>query len=73
DAACCEAVCNEDPFCCDEGSWDELCVFLARQSPQCPNCEFECGDPCAGECCNPNGTPGCNDSACCEAVCLLDT
>ena len=72
DAACCESVCNQDPFCCDEGAWDDLCVFLARQSPQCPNCEFECGDPCAGDCCSPNGTPGCNDTACCDAVCLLD-
>ena len=71
DERCCDAVCLQDPFCCDAG-WDDLCVFLARQSPECPSCSFDCGDLCAGDCCEANGTPGCNDTECCTIVCLLD-
>ena len=26
----------------------------------------------SGDCCIDNGTPGCNDSACCETVCFVD-
>ncbi len=73
DATCCNAVCNEDPFCC-EGAWDEFCVFLARENETaCPSCSAECGSPCAGECCSANGTPACDDAACCDAVCQLDS
>ena len=76
DSACCEAVCLLDAFCC-EGSWDEVCVSLARDSLQCngPGClsgSENCGNNCAGDCCTANGTPLCNDEACCQAVCLLD-
>ncbi|MEY3021953.1 MAG: hypothetical protein RIS86_1151, partial [Planctomycetota bacterium] len=28
-----------------------------------------CGDPKSGDCCLANGTPSCNDEACCDAVC----
>jgi hypothetical protein len=35
-----------------------------------------CGEPAAcpgeGSCCAPNGTPGCDDEACCAAVCACD-
>ena len=31
-----------------------------------------CGDPGAGECLEGNGTPGCNDFECCEAVCSFN-
>jgi hypothetical protein len=31
-----------------------------------------CGDPGAGDCCFPNGTPSCNDNDCCDDVCDLD-
>jgi hypothetical protein len=32
-----------------------------------------CGDPLAGACNEANGTPGCDDQACCEAVCGVDS
>ncbi len=31
-----------------------------------------CGDPAAGSCFEANLTPGCDDQACCEAVCAVD-
>jgi len=31
-----------------------------------------CGDPAAGDCCADNGTPGCDDTECCQAVCAVD-
>jgi len=33
--ACCQAVCTEDPFCCDT-NWDQMCVDVAAASPSCP-------------------------------------
>lgn len=77
DESCCEAVCQSDPFCCD-GSWDDFCASIARSlgNPGGP-CDDACpvppcGDPAAGGCCKPNGTPNCSDEECCEAVCLID-
>jgi hypothetical protein len=70
DAACCEAVCAEDPFCCDS-EWDATCAGIARENSAC-NCVSECGDPCAGSCCEPRETPLCDDEACCSAVCAID-
>jgi len=32
----------------------------------------QCGDPAAGDCCVANGTPGCSDLVCCEAICAAD-
>ncbi|MGP1346737.1 MAG: di-heme oxidoredictase family protein [Phycisphaerales bacterium] len=31
-----------------------------------------CGSPDAGDCCVANGTPFCNDAACCELICAAD-
>ncbi len=31
-----------------------------------------CGEAGTGDCCGPTGTPGCEDEACCEAVCAGD-
>ena len=31
-----------------------------------------CGDPATGDCCAANGTPGCDDADCCQAVCAID-
>ncbi len=31
-----------------------------------------CGDPEAGDCCEANGTPYCDDIACCDIVCTID-
>ena len=43
----------------------------------CGNCPADCGVcpgscPGTGECCVPNGTIGCEDTSCCEAVCAID-
>ena len=32
-----------------------------------------CGDPEAGACNEPNGTPGCADASCCTTVCAVDS
>lgn len=69
DADCCSAVCGVDPFCCN-GSWDAGCVFLAGFS--CSTGGGECGDPQSGDCFQANGTPACDDTACCDAVCDVD-
>ena len=62
---CCEAICGLDPFCCD--SWDDTCVVYANAS--CPGL---CGADASGSCFAPHPNPACNDSACCDSVCLLD-
>jgi len=33
--ACCQAVCTDDPFCCDT-NWDQMCVDKAAASTSCP-------------------------------------
>jgi hypothetical protein len=65
DAECCETVCAIDPFCCD-GDWDGLCVLHAEVVCR------GCGSMTAGDCFEPNGTPGCQHFACCDQVCTLD-
>ena len=73
DKRCCNAVCAIDPICCDT-TWDLECVRLARTVPTCPcGADWDCGDPCAGDCCIPNFTPKCNDEDCCENVCAQDS
>ncbi|MEC8560041.1 MAG: hypothetical protein VXY94_08200 [Planctomycetota bacterium] len=34
---------------------------------------YDCGDPAQGLCSEANGTPGCDDSVCCELVCAIDS
>jgi hypothetical protein len=63
DAVCCDAVCAEDVFCC-KGSWDLACVQIAVQL--CDTC------PGPGDCLTFNGSPGCEDEQCCEAVCEME-
>jgi hypothetical protein len=65
DAECCATVCGVDPSCCETG-WDEDCAELAGQL--CVSC-WSCGDEVTGSCCEANGTPYCNDSACCTLIC----
>ncbi len=65
--ACCNTVCGLDPFCCDN-EWDSICAGEA--ATECflvPGCGAD-----AGDCSIANGTPGCNDPACCNLVCGLD-
>jgi hypothetical protein len=45
----------------------DLLALLANWGP-CP----VCGLPDAGNCYVPNGTPGCDDAACCEEICAID-
>ena len=52
-------------LCCITG-WDELCV--AEAEALCDGC----GNPQAGDCCQPNGTPFCDQRTCCELVCQID-
>jgi hypothetical protein len=72
DATCCESVCSYDAWCCGDegGDWDDICAEEAWADPNC-GCEA-CGDPESGDCCEPNGTPYCDDAACCESVCSYD-
>jgi hypothetical protein len=66
DAECCVAVCEEDPYCCAV-NWDALCAGSAFTV-----CG-QCGDADAGSAFVPNGSPGCTDADCCEAVCVVDS
>lgn len=66
DTSCCNLVCKIDPFCC-ESEWDSQCVSEAQDF--CNVCLPPCGLPEAGDCCAVHDTPGCNDKACCFAVC----
>ncbi|MEE9297018.1 MAG: hypothetical protein V3W34_18910 [Phycisphaerae bacterium] len=63
-AECCESVCGARPSCCT--GWDEGCVDLWQSL--CTGC----GNPRAGSCFHPNGTEGCDDQQCCQAVCNLE-
>ncbi len=67
DVECCNIVCSSDPFCCDT-EWDQACVDGA--AALCGGGGV-CG-PGAGDCFIANGTPGCDDVKCCEAICAAD-
>ncbi len=80
DLACCELVCSVDPLCCDT-QWSQSCADFALALCDPAACGgggggggggAGCGDPAAGDCCIANGTPGCSDAECCEAVCAAD-
>lgn len=64
-AACCEAVCAIDNYCCLT-SWDFVCVSEALNL--CSNC----GDSGAGSCLAAHSTPSCSDATCCSLVCAAD-
>ncbi len=49
--------------------WDHP-SFLAARDTLCPTGNPAC--PGTGDCCSANGTPGCDDSVCCELVCACD-
>ena len=64
-AECCNAVCEADPFCCND-HWDNLCASEAGQI--CASC----GGAGAGSCLTPHNNKACNNAVCCEAVCSID-
>ena len=58
-----DCTCDIDSFCCDM-QWDAMCVQTAVD-----NCMLECP---AGDCCEANGSPGCDDMEVQDCTCLLD-
>lgn len=71
DFDCCELICFIDSFCCDD-EWDRDCADLAIGFCDPGTCSGVGGCPGSGDCCESNGTPGCNDESCCELVCTQD-
>jgi hypothetical protein len=63
DLVCCNAVCDDDPFCCDV-EWDNFCVTGANQ--RC------CGGTLTPSCFVAHPTPACDIASCCDFVCALD-
>jgi hypothetical protein len=75
DTACQDLICAQDSFCCNN-TWDQVCADAAIA--QCEVCGGGGGNPaCPGtnDCCvaSPDGTAGCSDEACCNAVCAADS
>ncbi len=64
--ACCEAICQADPFCCDN-QWDTICVDEANEL--CAGC----GGVGTGSCFSAHGTPYCDRASCCDVVCSADS
>ena len=62
--SCCESVCAEDGFCCEE-EWDLWCVVAAHDI-----CGI--GDPPDLDCCSPHEFPACIDGECEEMVCEMN-
>jgi hypothetical protein len=84
DEACCELVCEVDPFCCDEDNpiayWDDICVAeanlfcLGHVKDGNPNAPDRCNTPLGDSCFHreyAGGTGGCNNHDCCQRVCDL--
>lgn len=75
DQACCDLVCDQDPYCCDENTpgahWDEFCASTANALCMTPPAN-RCATPFAGSCGEPNFLGGCDNQECCETVCALD-
>lgn len=71
-AECCDRVCSQKAFefCCING-WDADCAAEARNA--CADLMPECGDVGADGCNIPHEKPACGDSACCTAVCVIDS
>ena len=59
-------LCNKDPYCCIY-EWDEICVELTNVY-----CDA-CGGFDNGDCCTPNGSPGCEGPAVQQCVCEFDS
>jgi hypothetical protein len=66
DVDCCNAVCQEDSFCC-VSDWDDLCA--AAEPTTC----FSSCTASAGACTGVHAIPGCEDASCCAEVCPRDS
>ena len=67
-AACCNAVCAIDPYCCNV-TWDITCVQYAGFA--CAGTPGICGQT-ADSCFTPHQQGACSNTACCQAVCSVD-
>ena len=69
DEAITTCVCEIDAACCDE-AWDASCVVTSIESCSntCPDYDVEG----MGDCCEPNGTPGCTDATIQLCTCAQD-
>ncbi len=65
-ADCSRAVCSVDPACCTT-AWDARCVDIASAVCVAPD-----ACPSTGDCFALHSGPGCQDPACCNAVCAID-
>jgi hypothetical protein len=66
DATCCETVCVDDSYCCNN-QWDNVCVAEAQDL-----C-YGCGGVSTQSCYVVHDTPHCDEQACCDAVCAVDS
>lgn len=75
DETCCDLVCDGDDYCCTV-VWDALCAETARSLCNAPDAACpapQCGDAGLDDCCRPSNSPACAQSACCQAVCAVDS
>jgi hypothetical protein len=63
DPACCAAVCEFTPFCC-QVAWDQICVLSATTVCAVTGCGTS-----KGACDSEHRGPGCADEECCALVC----
>ncbi|MCH8969935.1 MAG: hypothetical protein IIA66_12555, partial [Planctomycetes bacterium] len=70
--ACCDV---KGPGTCDELLTADECAIAGGNyvgdDTTCANCPHPACANADGDCCDPNGTPGCDDPDCCAAVCEL--
>lgn len=69
DFECCDTICFVEEFCCTV--WDQGCADLAQAFCGSEACQPS-GCPGTGPCCEQHSGQGCDDTACCEAVCDFD-
>ncbi|MGB0591278.1 MAG: cupredoxin domain-containing protein [Myxococcota bacterium] len=70
-----ECSLGEDCESCDEdcGGCPECGDAACTGDENCGTCPDDCGGPCSeGSCCEPNGSPGCEDADVNACVCALD-
>lgn len=66
-SGCCNTVCAIDPYCCNV-TWDTICKNKAVTLCTQPVCA---AGP-TGSCYYTHKSPGCNESTCCNKVCVED-